>query len=56
MTVSEKFDGKKVKVLVKQIVTLTNMYEAYKIGQGTLKITLKALMKEIEQEIEKLRE
>jgi hypothetical protein len=50
-----KFDGKKVKVLCKQIITMTNMYEAHKIGDGTLRITLEALLGEINGEIEKLR-
>lgn len=56
MAVSEKFDGKKVKVLCKQIITMTNMYEARKIGQGTAKITIRALLSEIEEELDKLRE
>jgi len=52
--IKRKFDGKKVKVLVKQIVILTNLYEAGKIGQGTMRITVETLVSEIMNEIEKL--
>ncbi len=52
---SDKFDGKKVKVLVKQIVTMTNLYESKKLGQGTLRIILETIIDEISREVEKLR-
>ena len=51
---SDKFDGKKVKVLVKQVVTMVNLYESKKIGQGTLRIVVETVLSEIHREIEKL--
>lgn len=50
----DKFDGKKVKVLVKQVVTMVNLYESKKIGQGTLRIVVETVLSEIHREIEKL--
>ena len=50
----EKFDGKKVKVLVKQIMITVGLYENHKIGQGTLRIVAETLLSEIENELQKL--
>ena len=50
----EKFDGKKVKVLVKQVVTTVNLYESRKIGQGTARIIIETIVDEIKRELEKL--